>query len=142
MALRLPRDTDQPYAAVPAWTLDLLSADCGDGRRISPNAWRLYALVILARQGGTDRRLESSMGHLGTLLGASPDTGRRRLRELERADLAEVTQRAGGRLLVRPVLTVAETEETAVTFVTQGASTLQAPRTPRHSPLAGGSSHP
>ncbi|MFI6503724.1 hypothetical protein [Nonomuraea typhae] len=143
MALRLPSKTREPHAAVPAWTLDLLSASGVSGRRICPAAWRLYALVLGAC-GEADELLETSVGHLGDLLGASADTGRRRLRELERAGLAEVTQRRGGRLLVRPVLDPDEAAVAAVTFVTQGRQHTTSPSHSRaltpgrtgHSPLA------
>ncbi|MGN9789145.1 hypothetical protein ACTMTF_47685 [Nonomuraea sp. ZG12] len=129
--LRLPRETGESFARVPAWTLDLLSASCDSGRRISPNAWRLYALVLLANQGRDDRPLETSVGYLGTLLQASPDTGRRRLRELERAGLTEVTARRGGRLLVRPVLNPDQAATTSVTYSTQGRSHTRSPSQPR-----------
>ncbi|TMR91489.1 hypothetical protein [Nonomuraea basaltis] len=129
-ALRLPRETGDPYVEVPAWTLDLLSASSESDQRISPAAWRLYALV-LANQREADRPLETSVGHLGGMLGASADTGRRRLRELERAGLAEVTQRRGGRLLMRPVRNPNEAATVAVTHATQGRLHTTSPSQPR-----------
>ncbi|MEO3855517.1 hypothetical protein [Acrocarpospora sp. B8E8] len=94
-ALRLPRDTGEAHAAVPAWTLELLSSTCDPKRRISPTAWRLYGLILLDRPGGADHPLETSVGHLGELLGASPDTGRRHgrhVRQKGRKGLASPTQ--------------------------------------------------
>lgn len=116
--------------AVPAWTLDLMSATSMSDRGISPAAWRLYALV-LAGHGGAVQPLETSVGHLGGLLGASADTGRRRLRELERAGMAEVTQRRGGRLRVRPVLDPEEAVTVAVTYATRGRQHTTSPSQPR-----------
>ncbi|WP_162795719.1 hypothetical protein [Nonomuraea lactucae] len=130
-ALRLPRETGEPYVAVPAWTLDLLSA-CGEpGRHVSPSAWRTYALLLLVRQGGPEESLETSVAYLGSLLNASADTGRRRLRELERAGLVEVTARRGGRLLVRPVLDPDEAAQVVVTYASQGRRHTISPSQPR-----------
>ncbi|MFI9553173.1 hypothetical protein [Nonomuraea endophytica] len=129
-ALRLPRASGEPYVAVPGWTLDLLSASVEAGRRISPAGWRLYALMLAASREA-DRPLETSVGYLGGLLGASPDTGRRRLRDLERAGLVEVTGRRGGRLLVRPVQDPDEAAATAVTYATQGRRHTSSPSQPR-----------
>ncbi|RVX43931.1 hypothetical protein EDD27_6642 [Nonomuraea polychroma] len=130
-ALRLPRETGEPYVAVPAWTLDLLSNLSMSDRGISPAAWRLYALVLASHGGAVQQPLETSVGHLGGLLGASADTGRRRLRELERAGMAEVTQRCGGRLLVRPVLDPEEAVTVAVTYATRGRQHTTSPSQPR-----------
>ncbi|WP_344866486.1 hypothetical protein [Planomonospora alba] len=143
-ALRLPRLTREAYAAVPAWTLDLVHA----GRRrpagtITPDAWRLYALVLLARQ--EHRPLEASVGYLGALLGASAATGRRRLAELERVGLVDVVARCGGRLLVTPVLDAETAEQTALDYAERGRKTTAHPSQPvaltpdklRHSPLPG-----
>ncbi|RVX39162.1 hypothetical protein EDD27_1509 [Nonomuraea polychroma] len=129
-ALQLPRETGDPYVEVPAWTLNLLSASSESDRRISPAAWRLYALV-LANHKDADQPLETSVGHLGSLLDASADTGRRRLGELERAGLTEVTQRRGGRLLVRPVRDPDEAATVAVTYATQGRQHTTSPSHPR-----------
>lgn len=129
-ALRLPRETGEPFVQVPAWTLDLLSASSDADRRISPAAWRLYALILAGRRA-VGQPLETSVGHLGGMVGASADTGRRRLGELERAGLAEVTQRRGGRLLVRPVLNPDEAATVADTYGTQGRRHTTSPSQPR-----------
>ncbi|MFC4122743.1 hypothetical protein [Nonomuraea zeae] len=129
-ALRLPRETGDPFVRVPAWTLDLLSTSSDADQRISPAAWRLYAL-ILASQRAAGQPLETSVAHLGGMLGASADTGRRRLRELERAGQAEVTQRRGGRLLVRPVPDPDEAATVAAAYGTQGRRHTTSPSQPR-----------
>ncbi|WP_155350027.1 hypothetical protein [Acrocarpospora pleiomorpha] len=144
MALRLPRDTGEAHAAVPAWTLELISPACDPGRRISPNVWRLYGLILLVHPSKADHPLETSNRHLGQLLNASADTGRRRLGDLERAGLVEVTERAGGQLLVRPVHTPKQAAVAAATYATQGRKRIIDPTQPRaltprrsgHSPLA------
>ncbi|MFI0425105.1 hypothetical protein [Spongiactinospora sp. 9N601] len=149
--LRLPKDTRGIYAPVPAWTLDLIHA----GRRrpggaISPAAWRLYGLLVLARPSDrrADRPVTASVGWLGGLLHASPDTGRRRLRELETAGLAEVTERPGGRLAVRLITAPDQAEDAARYYATHGRRTAGngpgdpsqlpalTPGRKRHSPLA------
>ncbi|WP_146103774.1 hypothetical protein [Nonomuraea solani] len=63
-ALRLPRETGDPFVQVPAWTLALLSASSDSDQRISPAAWRLYAL-ILAGRCAAGQPLETPVGHLG-----------------------------------------------------------------------------
>lgn len=112
-ALRLPRETGEPFSPVPSWTLNLVWA----GRRrpsgrVSPDVWRLYAACVdRACRTADPRAFDATVGRLGAALHASPDTGRRRLAELEAAGLVEVTERSGGRLSIRVVLDAAEAAE-------------------------------
>lgn len=70
------------FVAVPP---NLIEADISDG------AFRLA--VLLQSYANADRRCWPSIRTLGNRLGVSYDTARRRLYELERADLIRVTPR-------------------------------------------------
>jgi hypothetical protein len=127
VALRLPRDTGQSYADVPAWTLSLV--DAGRHRAegsVTPAAWRLYACGVdkIGRDGGT---FDATVGTLGELLNASPSTGRRRLRELETAGLFEVTAQPGGWFTVCVVVVQDQAEQAARRYAEHGRK-VTAPR--------------
>ncbi|MBB4706145.1 hypothetical protein [Sphaerisporangium siamense] len=143
MALHVPAQTGEKFAAVPAWTLDLVHG----GRHrpegtISPDAWRLYGLGELERENA--ETFEASVRFLGKLLHASPDTGRRRAFELEASGLWQVAERPGGRLVIRPMQTPQEAFTAASAYAEHGRAQVVDPSqpsafTPRnetHSPLA------
>lgn len=126
-ALRLPRETGEPFSPVPSWTLNLVWA----GRRrpagrISADAWRLYAACVdRASRAGGPRAFDATMRSLGAALHASPATGRRRLAELEAAGLIEVTERPGGWLSLRPVLDADEARDVAETYASEGRRRIE-----------------
>ena len=135
VALRLPRETGEPYVDVPAWTMDLVHA----GRRrpegtISPDAWRLYLRALdkaRVQQGAaTERPFETTLAKMGGTLmgGASASTARRRLRELETVGLVEVAERPGGSLVITVHTTPEAAAEAARRYAEHGRKTL-APRT-------------
>ncbi|WP_131738696.1 hypothetical protein [Actinomadura roseirufa] len=137
-ALRRPRETGERYAAVPAWTLDVVHA----GRRrppgtISPEAWRLHATVVdrAGRDGGRET-FETTVARLGATLNASPATGRRRLAELEAAGLIEATERRGGWLSLRVSPTPDRASEAAQHFARHGRRRTELPPTARTPVLA------
>ncbi|RJL20182.1 hypothetical protein [Bailinhaonella thermotolerans] len=150
LALRLPRDTGEAWAPVPAWTLDLMWA----GRRrpagrVSPGAWRLYGVLVdrALRNGPVPRRLEETYARLGECLGVSPDTIRRRLRELETVGLAVVAGERGGWLRITVSLHPQDAERAAARYAEYGREEVAPRRDPvqiaalppgtyRHSPLA------
>ncbi|WP_440100115.1 hypothetical protein [Streptosporangium sp. H16] len=96
-----PRETGAPYAAVPAWTLDLVHA--GTGRpegSVSPDTWRTYAVLVdrLDVQGH-----DLTVARLGEWQSGSADTARRRLHELETAGWAVVRRTSGRWMHVRVI---------------------------------------
>ena len=139
MALRLPEQTRAGYAEVPSWTLELVD---GSRRRqpgrISPDAWRLYARGV-DRTGKDGGSFETRVLDLGKWLDASPDTGRRRLHELERAGLFEVTERAGGWLIVQAHVLPERVLDTANRYAAQGRAQTKPRRDPwQRTPLTPG----
>jgi hypothetical protein len=148
LALRRPRESGQRYVRVPQWTRERVWAGRGTKGpgRVSPAAWRLYARLI-ARTGDAGGLTDASVRELGALLWASPDTGRRRLAELEAAGLVAVTERPGGRLTLRVIVDQGEAEEAAARYAEHGRERGEprqdppqiaalTPRSVRHSPPA------
>ncbi|XVQ16352.1 proline-rich domain-containing protein (plasmid) [Spirillospora sp. CA-255316] len=147
-ALRLPRETGEPYVDAPAWTMDLVHAGRGrpDGT-ISPAAWRLYLRALdkarvpvdgqnvaaAAAAGSTTkpegRTWETTAAEVGrTLLGgASASTARRRLRELETTGLIEVAERPGGSIVVGVYADQDAAEQSARRYAEEGRKVI-APR--------------
>lgn len=136
MALQLPRETGEAFAPVPSWTLNLVWA----GRRrpagrISPEAWKLYATCVdRACRNGQPRTFEATVAHLGAKLQASQTTGRRRLAELERAGLIEVTERSGGWPSIRVILDANEAADVAETYAREGRRRTEPRKGPSHIP--------
>ncbi|MFD1541894.1 hypothetical protein [Nonomuraea guangzhouensis] len=135
-ALRLPRDTGDSYVKVPAWTLDLLSASCEAGRRISPSAWRLYALLLVNR-GRADQPLETSVGYLGGLTPAAAGYGNSNAPVWPRSPRA-----AAAACWCAPCWTRTRPQKPPTPTPHKAVDTPPAPRTPEHSPLAKPGSHP
>ncbi|WP_433463896.1 hypothetical protein [Spirillospora sp. CA-128828] len=122
MVRRRPADTGERFAAVPAWTLDVVWA----GRRrppgmVSAEAWRLYASVLdKAARGNRSSTVDATVGRLAARFGVSGCTGRRRLAELEAAGLVEITQREGGWLSLQASLTPDQAAAAAAAFAVHG----------------------
>lgn len=131
---RRPAETGERFAAVPAWTLDLVWA----GRRrprgmVSVEAWRLYAAAVDRagrRRGGRSGPFDTTVGHLASLLGVSASTARRRLAEVEAAGLAEVTQRRGGWLALAVTTEPDQAARAAEVFARQGRIQADCQRSP------------
>jgi DNA-binding transcriptional ArsR family regulator len=134
MALRLPRKTGEGFAPVPSWTLDLVWA----GRRrqegrISPEAWRLYAACVdRACRKGRPQTFEATVARLGSKLQASQATRRRRLAELERAGLVEVTEQSGGWPSIRVILDADEAADAAENYAREGRRRVEPRQDPSH----------
>ncbi len=100
-ALGRPRETGEPYAMVPAWTLDRLDAgtDRPEGS-VSPEVWRMYA-VLCDRLDPHGHDL--TIARLAEWLGCSVDTARRRFHELEAAGWVQARRSSGQWMHVRVV---------------------------------------
>lgn len=134
MALRLPRETGEAFAPVPSWTLGLVWA----GRRrpegrLSPETWRLYAACVDRACGnGRPQTFEATVGRLGFKLQASQATRRRRLAELERTGLIEVTEQSGGWPSIRVILDAEEAAGVAETYAREGRRRAEPRQKPSH----------
>ncbi|MFI6889124.1 hypothetical protein [Streptosporangium canum] len=130
-----PRETGAPYAAVPAWTLDLIHA--GTGRpegSVSPDTWRTYAVLVdrLDLQGH-----DLTTVRLGEWLSGSAATARRRLHELEAVGWVAVRRTSGQWMHVRVIY-----YEDLVGVIEQEESEEATPCESGEAPLADLSTYP